>query len=129
MSQENVEVVRRQLALYNERDFEAMVEAYHPDVEVVTLVSGIHRGRSGALQSALDNSETMPGNRLEPVDVIPVGDQVIAEVEVAGAGRVSGIAPVGERITLVATFSDGLIIRQETFRSRAEALEAVGLTE
>jgi ketosteroid isomerase-like protein len=65
----------------------------------------------------------------EPIHVITVGDQVVAEVAVAGAGRVSGIAPIGERITLVATFRDGLIIRQETFRSRAAALEAVGLSE
>jgi len=129
MSQENVKIALRLLRLYNEGDLEALLEAFGPEAEIVTLVSGTYRGRSGVLRVAQENSEMMRGNRLEPVDVDSVRDHVIAEVEVRGEGRLSGIALVNERIALVTTFRDGLVIRQETFRSRAEALEAVGLPE
>ena len=129
MSQENVEIVRRGFEAYNNGDFETVLGAYDPDVEIVTLVLGTFRGRDAIQRIAQENSETMPGTRFDPVDILGVGDQVVAEVDVKGVGRVSGIAPVNERIALVLTFRQGLVIRQEVFRTRAEALEAVGLSE
>jgi hypothetical protein len=36
---------------------------------------------------------------------------------------------LGDRIAFLATFKDGLIVRQQTFRNKDEALEAAGLSE
>lgn len=129
MTRENVEIVRRGFQAYNDGDYATVLEAYHPEVEVTTLVLGTFRGRDGIRRIAEENKETMPGNRFDPVDVFGIGDHVVAELDVGGEGRVSGIAPTNERIAVVLTFQDGLIIRQQTFRTRAEALELVGLPE
>ena len=49
MSQENVEIVRKALALYNLRDFEALQTLNHPDVELDwsasrAVYAGVYRG-------------------------------------------------------------------------------------
>jgi ketosteroid isomerase-like protein len=129
MSQENVEIATRALKAYNDRDFEAMLDIYDPDVEVSTLVLGTFRGPDGIRRIAEENADTMPGNRFDPIDVIDAGDKVVAELSVGGAGRASQIAPTNQSIAVVLTFQKGLIARQEVFRTRAEALAAVGLAE
>ena len=54
-------------------------------------------------------------------------DRVVAVTRWIGTGRTSGIAVLDTVIGLVYTLRDGLVIRQESFRNRAEALKAVGL--
>jgi ketosteroid isomerase-like protein len=45
MSQENLEIVRAAAAAYNRGDLEALMEAYDPAVEFVTLLLGTHDGK------------------------------------------------------------------------------------
>jgi hypothetical protein len=45
-----------------------------------------------------------------------------------GAGRVSQIG-LGDLLAFLFTIRDGLVVRQQTFRNKAEALEAAGLSE
>jgi hypothetical protein len=49
MSQENVDTVRRLLEACNRRDWDAMLEIGDPEIEIVTLISGTHRGHAGWL--------------------------------------------------------------------------------
>ena len=57
-----------------------------------------------------------------------MGDKVVAVTHWGGTGRTSGIA-IPDTLALVYTLRDGLVVRQESFRNQAEALEAVGLSE
>jgi ketosteroid isomerase-like protein len=51
---------------------------------------------------------------------------VIAVAQAVGSGPVSEIE-VDEPFAFVFTFEDGRIVREQAFRNRAEALEAVGV--
>jgi uncharacterized protein len=128
MSQENVERVRAGFAAYNRGDLDALLDMYDPAVEFVTLLQGNHHGKEAVRLMFEENRRTLPGYRLEPKELIDGGDQVIAVVHLGGAGRVSQIA-VDDLIAFLFTIKDGLAIRQQSFRSKEDALEAAGLRE
>ena len=128
MSEENVERVRAALAAYNRGDLDAVIETLHPDVEFRTLLLGNHRGRDAMRTLYQENRSALPDYRLEPMELIDAGDQVIAVVRLGGAGRVSQIK-LDNRMAFLITIKDGLTIRQQTFRTKEEALEAAGLEE
>ena len=61
-------------------------------------------------------------------EVIDAGDHVIHAIHFRGRGRGSGIVVEG-RAFQVFTFRGGKAVHWEEFSERAEALEAVGLSE
>jgi ketosteroid isomerase-like protein len=128
MSEENVERVRAGIAAYNRGDVEAMLALYDPDVEFVTLLLGNHRGKDALRALMAENQETLPGYGYEIDELIDAGESVVAVVRLGGAGRASQIE-LGDLIAFTATFRDGLVVRQQTFPSKAEALEAAGLSD
>jgi ketosteroid isomerase-like protein len=70
--------------------------------------------------------ETM---RIEPQDFIIAGDDVVVvPVRLVGVGKQSGAETTANAAHLW-TFRDGKVIRQTTFQTTAEALEAAGLSE
>ena len=129
MTRENVEMVRVVASAYNRGDLEALMRAYDPAVEFVTLLLGTHRGKEAIRSVFEENRTNLSGYSLDLEEVIDAGaNKVVAVAHLGGAGRVSQIA-LGDLIAFVATFKDGLIVRQETFRNKEEALEAAGLQE
>ena len=128
MSEENVEIVRRVFEALNRGDLDAAVEAYDPEAEIVTLMSGTSHGPEGARQAVEEGRRNLRGWTLDPNELIDAGDSVIAIVHIRGAGQHSGIA-LGDLMALSFTLRNGLIIRQQSFRSKEEALEAAGLSE
>jgi uncharacterized protein len=128
MSQENVEIVRGLFEAYARGDLDALMEAYDPEVEIVTLMTGTYHGPEGARQAIEEGRRTLRGWKLDPNELIDVGDSVIAIAHIRGAGQHSGIA-LGDLMALAFTIRNGLIIRQQSFRSKEEALEAAGLSK
>jgi ketosteroid isomerase-like protein len=128
MSEENVAIVRDGVDAYNRGDVEALLDRYHPEVEFVTLLLGNYRGKEALRQLMAENRENLSGYRYELDEVIDAGNTVIAVTRLGGAGRVSKIE-LGDPIAFSFTFRDGLIIRQQTFRDKADALEAFGLSK
>jgi ketosteroid isomerase-like protein len=128
MSEENVEIVRAAFTAYNRGDLAAMMEACDPEVEFVMLLQGTRHGREALRLIYEENRSIMSSYRLDPEELIDVDDKVIAVARVGGAGRVSQIA-LDDEIALMFTFKGGLVIRQQTFRNKQEALEAAGLRE
>ena len=128
MSEENLEIARAAAAAYNRGDIDALIQAYDPAVEFVTLMLGTRHGREAVRPIFEENRENLTGYRLDLEELIDAGpDKVIVTAHLGGAGRVSQIA-MGDLIAFVATIRDGLIVRQETFRNKDEALEAAGLS-
>ena len=106
-----------------------MLETGAPEIEIVTLMTGTYRGHAGWRQLVEEMADEVSGFQFVPEDLIDVGqERVVAVTRWVGTGRTSGIA-LSQTIGLVYTFRDGLVIRQESFRNRAEALKAVGLKE
>jgi ketosteroid isomerase-like protein len=130
MSQENVEVARRLLEAVNRRDLDAMLETGDPEIEVVTLMVGTYRGHAGWRRLIEQMAEEVSDFQFVPEDLIDVGqDRVVAVTRWSGTGRTSGIAVPDTVVAFVVTLRDGLVVRQESFRSKDEALKAVGLEE
>jgi ketosteroid isomerase-like protein len=128
MSQENVELVRAGFAAYNSGDLDALMGTYDPAVEFETLLLGNHHGKEAIRLLYEENRKNLPGYRLDPEEVIDAGDNVIAVVHLGGAGRLSQIA-LDDRIAFLFTIKGGLLVRQQTFSNKEDALEAAGLRE
>jgi ketosteroid isomerase-like protein len=132
MTQENVESMRAAVEAVNRRDVEALTALLAKDAEIVpiraALEGTVFRGPDATAQwyAALDESwEGMEG---ELESVRDLGDRVLALGRFRGRGRGSGAA-LDVEAGSVAHFHDGLITRLQNFSSRAEALEAAGLSE
>jgi ketosteroid isomerase-like protein len=128
MSQENVERVKAGFAAHNRGDIDALIEFYDPEVVFETLLLGTHHGNEAIRLIYEENQKTMSGYDVIPVELIDAGDKVVALAQVVGAGTVSQIA-LDDRFALVFTFKGGRVVREQAFRNREEALEAVGLSE
>ncbi len=86
-------------------------------------------GRDAALAAALRIYETWGDSlRVEPQELIPLGERVIAVVRNRAHGRESH-AKVESTTAQTWTIRDGKLARFEYFGSREEALEAAGLSE
>ena len=126
MSPENVEKVRAGFAAHNRGDLDAWLDLYDPDVEFETLLLGTHQGKEAMRSLYEENQANQSGYTVTPVELIDAGDKVITVVQVGGAGAASQIA-LDDQIAFIQTFKNGLVVREQTFRNREEALEAAGL--
>ena len=136
MSRENVEVVRRLLDAFQRRDFETAVRYAHPEVEIHPALETADtdpgdlpvRGRDGmkAFFEAIYEPWQEMAVELQEVMAAP-GDRVLAIERWHTRGR-DGIA-IDTILIDVYSFREGLVVRVEGFRDKAEALEAAGLSE
>jgi ketosteroid isomerase-like protein len=135
MSQENVEIVRRQFALLSRGDYETFFDEFPPegvfDFSRRLIDPVVLRGRD-EMRAWMERERQMwEGDRVgyEPKELIDAGDKVLALVRVSGRGKASG-AEVEAYVWNVATFHDGKPVEMTYFGDdRAAALEAAGLTE
>src|SRR6478752_3762926 len=130
MSHENVEVVRRMVEAFNsgETDFSTYHPAlvYHPRADEPDPSS--HIGREAFERLALGFLEAFSTARFDVEELIDVGDLVIASTVMRGQGSASG-ADVTDAYVFVYKLRDGLIVEGWEYRTRQEALKAVGLEE
>ena len=110
---------------------EAVAAFYHPDVESVRvgLPDGkTYTGLDGLRDVWLEWLAPWTTYRMEPEDVIDLGDTVLLLAHVFG--RLGGSqAEVENTVASVWTVRDGKIARVEFYVDRTEALKAVGLEE
>jgi ketosteroid isomerase-like protein len=130
MSDRSSEVVRRAIAVYNERDFEALAALNDPNVEVDWSASrgpmaGVYHGREEAIGFFRDFVGTFEEVRLEVERVIEAGDAVIVPNSTRVRGR-DGIETVA-RSALIFDVRGGRIARIRLYQETAEALAAAGL--
>jgi uncharacterized protein len=130
MSQENVEIVRRSYDAYARGDLEAALAALDAEIETHDHDipdAGDYRGIEGLLQWQADWEAGWASWRWEPEEFIDAGDRVVAILRLHAKGRGSGVDV--ERLDgAVWTLRDGKCIRLDCYGSKAEALEAVGLS-
>ena len=80
-----------------------------------------------ALSVIRDVVESWEWVRLEPHELIEVGEHVVVPLTMHGAGR-DGIE-LKARFTMVWTIRDGKVVRVCLYQERDEALKAAGLSE
>jgi ketosteroid isomerase-like protein len=140
MSQENVEHTRRGYVLLSDAlraadlsRLRRLVEDRF-DPEVVFVPAGVFpesdevHGRDGALRFLAVQMEAFEAMWREPQGFIDAGDRVVVPVRLGGRARHTGIDLEFERVH-VWTHRSGKALRLEMYASKAEALEAAGLSE
>ena len=127
MSRENVELVRAAFASLNRGDLDALTQFYDPDVVFETLLLGTHRGNEAIRLLYEEGRKTLSGYAIDPIELIDAGDKVVAVVQVSGVGSASQIAMEDrDRFAFLFTIKNERVVREQAFRNREEALEAVG---
>jgi hypothetical protein len=145
VSQENVEVWRASIedigAEIDRGEFDQEVtiskltEIWDPEIELDTSdgpvfdVSGVYRGIGAARQFWREWFAAWETLQLVDYELVDAGDCVVWLLDLRMRGRSTGIEmPLGKH-AWVATFRDGLIVRQKVYMSQSKALKAVGLAE
>jgi ketosteroid isomerase-like protein len=133
MSQENVEIVKRCMKFWEDRDWAPAHELLDPDVEIDlsrnVFNPDVYRGIAGFQRMVSVVDDIWDHFRVVTHGFVDAGDHVVTEVTISGKGRESGV-DVSMQIFQVWTFRNSKVVRLVGgYRDRAEALEAVGLSE
>lgn len=132
MSQQNVEVVRDVYERWSQGDFRTSVDVFDPLVLLVMRPefpdAGTYLGPERMAEYTRGFLEPWTHITIEAEEIIDAGDSVVAAVLQHGVGSGSGAATEFRYFHLW-SFRGRKVIRLETFRERAEAMEAVGLPE
>lgn len=133
MSGESIEVVRRAIDAVNRRQIEEALGFIDPEAELRSAIVGgtegnVYRGHDGFRRWFADSFESFEELRTELTEFRELDDRVIAFGHIHARGRGSGLeldSPTG----WVFTMRNGRVVKAEGFLSRAEALQAAGLSE
>jgi uncharacterized protein len=134
MSRENVEQVRGGYEAFARGDVDAVLERLAPDVDwhpAIAPILGVEtmRGR-GAVRRFLtrDLFEGFDQFHAEPLSFEDLGDFVLVMVRYTGRGESSGIG-LDQRFATLFELRDGKTVTMRDYSTRAEALDAAGLSE
>jgi ketosteroid isomerase-like protein len=138
MSSENVELVRRLIEVWTNRDPAAPVgdfpgELVHEDFEFRPAVTGVveaavYRGRAGWTRYVEDVGAAWSRFSIEVEELRDLGDRVLAFGRLRAVGRGSG-GGVDQPVAFVSTIREDRISQTHGFRTRQAALEAAGVPE
>jgi ketosteroid isomerase-like protein len=130
VSTENVEIVRRLVQAFNDRDLDAMLEVTDPQAELQSLRAQLegkaYRGHDGVRQMLADFDQDWDFLQMAPEEFREADDEVVVLGRLRARGRASGVdleVPVG----FVWKLRDGRVVYGKTFSEQADALRAAGL--
>jgi ketosteroid isomerase-like protein len=130
MSAENLEIVRRLVEAFNDRDLDAMSAVVDPEGELHTLRAQLegrpYRGHAGLRQMFSDFDQDWEFVQLEAEELRETGDQVVILGRLRARGRTSRVdldVPIG----FVWRLRGGKAVYGRTFSEQADALRAAGL--
>ena len=133
MSQENVELHYRAIDAFNRRDLDAFLTLMDDDVEAVPRAGAMegessYRRHDGIRRWWENWFDVFSDFDIEALEVRDLGDLTVADLVVRGHGAGSG-APANQATWQMARWRRGKCVWWRFFETRAEALEAVGLSE
>ena len=132
MSSENVDALRAVYDEWGKGNLRAGVDLY--DRHVLLVLSpefpdaGTYLGIEAVAAYTRGLLEAWEVFSIEAEEIVPAGDSVLAALCQRGVGGASGAA-TEFRYFMLWTFRGGRVIRIESIRERAEALEVAGLGE
>ena len=132
MSQANIDGIERAYEAMSRLDAEAMVALCDPDVEFRSRVAEsedvTYRGHDGIRDYIANFAEVFEWVRTEALEVTGDGDRAVVCNRFRARGRRSGVE-VEERFFQALRFRDGKVLWWGFYPSKADALEALGLSE
>jgi ketosteroid isomerase-like protein len=121
-------------AAANRRDFDVIrvqhdpEHEYRPSADLMPPdLEPVFHGHDGYLRLWRYWLDAFEDIRWDPEEMIDAGEKVLVTTRQTGHGSGSGVA-VSEPVFQLFTFRRGLVVRQEDFLDRDEALAAAGLT-
>ena len=136
MSQENVELLRQGFAEFARGDVDAVLERFDPDIDWhpalapilgVETISGREAMRRFLTRDLFE--EGFDEFRAEPLSFEDLGDDhVLVMVRYVGRGESSGIE-MDQKLATLYELREGKVVTMRDYPTRAEALEAAGLSE
>ena len=132
MSQENVEASRRSWDRFLANDIPGTLAFLDPEIEVHDVpglpVVSIYHGHRGFIEQIEKSHDAFSEITYEPLEFIGAGDKVVGVIKAKGIAKTGGVE---SEVTYgqVESWRDGKIVTIQYFTSKAEALEAVGLSE
>lgn len=127
MTQENVELAHRFYDAVNRRDLDAWLAVTDRDAALISIliaVEGDYHGHEGFRRWWEHVFDNFPDYEIDVGEVRDLGDLTMAAIRLRGHGSVSG-APIDQPLLQVIHWREDKAIRVESFRTEAEALEAV----
>ena len=122
-------------AAANRRDFEVVLlgwdpgSEYRPSTELMPPdLEPVFLGHEGYLRLWRYWLEAFEDIRWDPEEMLDFGGQLLVTTQQKGHGSGSGVS-VAEPVFQLFTLRRGLVVRQEDFLNRSQALEAAGLSE
>jgi ketosteroid isomerase-like protein len=136
MSQENVEIVRALFEAWNARPVEPDFAHFHPELVYHPRADepdpSPHVGRDAYERLVLGFVESFSEVTFDVLELIDAGDYVITSTVLhavlRGQESASG-AGVSDTYVFLYKLRDGLVVEGWEYRTKQEALEAVGLSE
>ena len=132
MSEQNVELHRREIEAFNARDIQAFISLSDPQIEFYSAMTtpggAVYHGRDG-LRKWLGDLEDAWGDelRVEPEAFFDVGEHTLAFQVLHGRGRQSG-AEVALPGAALARWREGLLVYLKVYLQREEALKDLGVS-
>ncbi len=129
VSESNVEIVRRLFDLYDERGVEAVLEVMDENVLIeipadMSAEPDSYHGHDGVRRYFAGFDGMIEDVRYEAIEVVPVGDHVLAEAHLSGRGASSGL-DVGIGAFVVHELVGGRIVRMRPYPDRESAMAAL----
>ena len=134
MSQENIDLVRRTIDLFNRREIDRALETAHEDFEMdwsnsIGPLKGVYRGHEGVVKLWESFLEAWDEIRWDPQEIIELDETrliVVNHVRMRGRGSGVEVEATGVQIW---TITDGKGRSMKLYQSKREALEAAGRSE
>jgi ketosteroid isomerase-like protein len=115
---------------YNARDLPAYLALVSESISFrsrfTAMDSVVYRGHGDVSRYFAQLDEAWSRYEMQPRRLVPVGEKVVALCHLYAVGRESDL-PVEEDSAVVFTLEDGKIAEIDSYRTHAEALEAVGV--
>ena len=134
MSRENVEIVRRGWDAWLRGDLRGLFQTFHPEIVWDTShfrdwPEAAYYGNEGVQRFLGEWLDVWDDYEVSIENVVAAPDgRVVSLFRHRGKGRDSGV-PMDLPMAQIATLRDGKVTRLDNYDDRAEALEAVGLSE
>ncbi len=131
MSQENVDLAYRFYDAVNGRDLDAWLSVTDEHAELVSIldsVEGGHHGHEGFRRWWENVFDNFPDYKIEVGEVRDLESSTVAAIRLRGHSSISD-APIDQPLSQMIQWRHNKAVRVESFRTEAEALEAMGLSK
>jgi ketosteroid isomerase-like protein len=127
--------VSQTYAAVNRRDFDVTLGGFDPEIEyrpssdlMPPDLEPVMHGHDGFLTLWRYWMDAFADLRWDPEEILDFGDTLLVTAQQGGHGSGSGVA-VSKPVFQLFKLRRGLVVRQEDFLDRSEALEAAGFRE